>query len=167
MSQDMVETKEIELDVKINKNILYDYSLYHTYRSFAGILGTFIGILLIVYYVRMHNPLHLIFGIIVIFYLPVNLYMACTRQMQVTEAYKAPIHYRLHENGIEFSQGEIVQGYEWSKVLKAVGTSKSIFLYTGKNIATILPRADMGDDMLEILAYIHAHVEPSKVKIRF
>lgn len=167
MSQNINETKEIELDVKLNKNILYDYSLYHTYRSFSGMLGTFIGILLIINFVRNQNPLYLIFGIVVILYLPVNLYMACSRQMLMVEAYKSPIHYRLHEEGIEFSQGEVVQGYEWSKVIKAVGTSKSIFLYTGRNVATILPRESMGDDMLDILAYIHSHMEPAKVKIRF
>lgn len=159
--------EKIEFDVHMNVGVLYDYSLYHTYRSMAGILGTFVGILLIANFARFKNPLYLIFGIVCILYLPVALYMSCRKQMLSVEAYKQPLHYKLTDEGIEVSQGDIVQGHGWDAVIKAVSTGKSIMLYTGKNVATIFPRADLGDDTADVIKYICAHVEPKKVKIRF
>lgn len=158
---------EIEFDVKMDKDILYDYSLYHTYRGTAGIIGTAVGLLLILNFARYHNVLYLIFGVVTVLYLPVALYFNCAKQAAMVEAYKKPLHYKLSESGIEVSQGDIVQGHEWSAVIKAVSTGKSIILYTGKNVATIFPRKDLGGDVTEVIKIICANVEPKKVKIRF
>lgn len=157
----------IEFDVNMNTSVLYDYSLYHTYRSMPGLLGTLVGILLIMDYSRTHSLTCLLFGIIVILYLPINIYMNCRRQMLVVEAYKKPLHYKLTDSGIEVSQDDIVQGHEWEAVIKAVSTGKSIILYTGKNVATIFPREALDGMTTEVIKFICAHVEPKKVKIRF
>ena len=39
---------EVEFDVKMDAGILYDYMLHHTYSSFAGLMGTAAGALLLV-----------------------------------------------------------------------------------------------------------------------
>ncbi|MBR6328659.1 MAG: YcxB family protein [Lachnospiraceae bacterium] len=165
MSDNTKET--IEFDVNMNAGILYDYMLYHIYRSPIGIIGTVVGMLLLANYFRGRELLYLIFGIIVVFYLPVNLYTSSKRQMLMVESYKSPLHYTLSEEGIRVSQGELDQGHEWGRVIKAVATSKSIFLYTGKNVATIFPRKDMGDQTESVIRMISRYVEPGKVKIRF
>jgi hypothetical protein len=163
------EPGEIEFDVSMDWHILFDYYLYHTYRSFTGILGTVVGILLIAgfFYNTSNRIISLIFGIIVLLYLPVNLSMSARRQMLLVESYKSPLHYRLGSEGITISQGEVTQSHEWSAVIKAAGSAKSIFLYTGKNNATIFPRSAMGKKTEAVLRMISRYVAPGKVKIRF
>ena len=39
---------EVEFDVKIDSGVLYDYMLHHTYTSFAGVVGTMVGALMLV-----------------------------------------------------------------------------------------------------------------------
>ena len=41
---------ELEFDVKITANVLYDYMLRHTYYSASGLIGTIVGALMIVYF---------------------------------------------------------------------------------------------------------------------
>ena len=38
---------EVEFDVKIDSGVLYDYMLHHTYTSFAGVVGTTVGALML------------------------------------------------------------------------------------------------------------------------
>ena len=158
---------DLEFDVQMDKSILFDYSLYHTYMGISGLLGTFVGILLLISFTRDHSPLYLIFGIVVILYLPVNLYLACSKQILAVEAYKHPLHYKVNDEGITVSQGEQVVSHGWDRIIKAVSTRKSIILYTGKNVATIFPRSAMGELTVPVIQTISANVEPKKVKIRF
>lgn len=157
----------LEFDVQMDASILYDYYMYHTYRSFTGILGTVVGLLLIANFSVNKEVIYLIFGIIVVLYLPVTLGFSCRKQMLTVEAYKSPLHYRVGENGIEISQGELSQGREWAGVIKAAADAKSIFLYTNRNVATILPRSSMGDKTQEVIKLICKSMDPGKVKIRF
>lgn len=158
---------ECEFDVKMDVSVLYDYSLYHTYRNVTGLLGTLVGFLLIVNFLSNNNYLYLIFGIIVVFYLPVALFFSCKKQVDGNVAYKEALHYKVNDEGMEVSQGEIVQMQGWDKVIKAVATQKSIILYTSKNVATIFPREDVGENMDVLMKLIAEHIEPRRVKIRF
>lgn len=158
---------ECEFDVHMNTGVLYDYSLYHTYRSITGLLGTLVGFLLIMNYLSNNNILYLIAGIVVVFYLPVALYMSAKKQVMSNETYKQPLHYRICDEGMEVSQGDIVQMQSWDRVMKAVSTQKSIILYTSRSVATIFPREDVAENMDVLLKQIAEHVEPKRVKIRF
>lgn len=155
-----------EVDVQIDTSVLYDYFLRHIYNSFSGMLGTFIGIVLVMLYVMKDaSVLYLICGIVVILYLPVSLYLtAKTQAMQAS--FQTPLHYAFYENGVEVSQGETRQMQAWETMFKAVSTSKSIILYTGKNAASIFPRRDLGEDAYALIQVISTHMDPKKVKIK-
>ncbi len=155
-----------EVDVQIDASALYDYFLRHIYNSFSGMLGTFVGIVMVMLYIMKDaNVLYLIFGIVVILYLPVSLYLtARTQAMQAS--FQTPLHYAFYENGVEVSQGETKQMQAWENMFKAVSTSKSIILYTGKNAASIFPRRDLGEDAYALIQVISTHMDPKKVKIK-
>ena len=53
---------ELEFDVRITANILYDYMLRHTYYSASGLLGTVAGALMMVYYFSQGGVIFLIAG---------------------------------------------------------------------------------------------------------
>lgn len=155
-----------QLDVHIKPADLFDYSLRHSYTSPGGILSTIIGVLMVyAFFAKNASPLYLIFGIIVIVYIPVNLLLV-SRQQAMQEAFRNPLHYAFYENGMEVSQGENREMLEWEYIVKAVATSNSIIVYTGKNRASVFPRRDLTPDATALIQVLSTHVDPKKMKIK-
>lgn len=155
-----------EVDIQINTSALYDYFLRHVYTSFSGMLGTVIGIfMLMLYFVKESSVIYLICGIVIILYLPWSLYLTAKKQA-LQETFKNPLHYAFYENGVQVSQGDIKQMQKWEDMLKAVSTTRSIIIYTGKNSASIFPRKDLGGDAMGLIQIISTHMDPKKVKIK-
>ena len=155
-----------EIEVQIKASDLFDYSLRHSYTSLGGLLSTIVGILMIyAYFAKNASPLYLIFGIIVVFYIPINLFLM-SRQQAMQETFQKPLHYAFYENGMEVSQDDIREMIGWDYIVKAVATSKSIIVYTGKNRASIFPRRDLQPDATALIRVLSTHVDPKKMKIK-
>lgn len=155
-----------EADVTITVSVLYDYFLRHVYSSFSGMFGTMVGaFMIIVYLMKGLSVLYLICGIVVMLYLPCSLYLTAKRQ-SLQESFKTPLHYAFYENGVEVSQNDVRQMQKWEDMVKAVSTSQSIILYTGKNAASIFPRKDLKDDSMGLIQVISTHMDAKKVKIK-
>lgn len=155
-----------EVDIHMNTSVLYDYFLRHVYTTFSGMIGTIIGVFMVmVYFMKGISILYLICGIIIILYLPWSLFLTAKKQ-SLQETFKNPLHYAFYENGVEVSQGETRQMQKWEDMIKAVSTSKSIILYTGKNSASIFPRKDLGENAERLIRIIFTHMDSKKVKIK-
>ena len=155
-----------EIDVQIKASDLYDYSLRHSYTSLGGLLSTIVGVLMIyAYFAKNASPLYLIFGLIVVFYIPINLFLM-SRQQAMQEPFQKPLHYAFYENGMEVSQDDLKDMIGWDYIVKAVATSKSIIVYTGKNRASIFPRRDLQPDATALIRVLSTHVDPKKMKIK-
>lgn len=159
--------KQLEFDVKITCNDLYDYMLHHTYHSAQGLLGTCLGALFIFVFLKNSQPLYLIMGIVLILYLPWTLYLRSAKQVQNNPAFKEPLHYVLDEEGIHISQGEITECQKWQDMHKAVATGRSMIVYTSRVRACIFPRKQLAGMEQQVLAYISTHMDPRKVNIRY
>lgn len=158
---------ELEFDVHITSDKLYDYLLYHTYTSFSGMLGTLVGAFLIMGFLSTKYPIYLIAGVVLIGYLPCTLFIRAKRQVMNTEAFKKPLHYKMTDEGISVSQGDNEENQSWDSCVKAISTSKSIILYTSKTTASIFPRKDLGTKKDALIQMISTHMPPKKVKIRY
>ena len=157
---------EIEFDVKISANVLYDYMLRHTYSSLSGIMGTLVGALMLVLFASNRQPICLIIGVVILLYLPWTLFIKSRQQALGTPAFKKPLHYRLSDEGIEVSQDETVEQMGWDGMVKAVSTLNSIIVYTTPTNACIFPKKDLGDSKYKVIEIISTHMPPKKVKIR-
>lgn len=157
---------EIEFDIKINANVLYDYMLHHTYTSAAGLLGTGVGALMIVAFSMQHSVIFLIAGIVILAYLPWTLFIRSRQQLLANPAFKEPLHYRLDEEGITVSQNETEEKQSWEQMYKAISTGRSIIVYTSRINASIFPKKDLGENKAKVIEIISTHMPPSKVKIR-
>lgn len=156
---------ELEFDVKINAKVLYDYMLRHTYNSAAGILGSAVGALGIVAFFLNGYPLYLIFGLVILLYLPVALYTRAKRQA-LNPVFKEPLHYRMTQEGVYVSQKETEQFQKWEDMYRAVSTGRSLILYTSRVNASIFPRKDLGELQADVIGMISTHMPPKKVQIR-
>lgn len=157
---------EVEFDVKITPSALYDYLMTHTYHTFSGMIGTIVGALMVVAFFINMRPVFLIAGLVIILYLPWTLFIKSRQQYLANEAYKNPLHYRLSDEGIEVSQGDNVTLQSWDDMYKAVSSMGSILIYTNKINACIIPKKDLGDKKMAVIAAISTHMPPNKVKIR-
>ena len=71
---------ELEFDVHVDANALYDYMLRHTFTKAAGILGSTAGALGIVAGMMQRYPIYVIFGAVVLLYQPVSLWLRAQKQ---------------------------------------------------------------------------------------
>ncbi len=155
-----------EVDVHMNTSVLYDYMLRHTYTSPGGLIATIIGVFAILFAMKNAGVLYLIAGIVIILYLPWNLYLSAKRQVLTNEAFKKPLHYIFTKEGIYVSQGDQVEMQHWENMHQAVATGKSIIIYTSKVNASIFPRADLAENTVTVIELICRYMDPKKVKIR-
>jgi len=157
---------EIEFDVKITPNILYDYMLQHTYSHLPGLMGTIVGVLLLTLFAANRQPLILIIALVILLYLPWTLFLRAVSQAKTTPAFQKPLHYKLTEEGIAVSQDDTTEQMAWENMVKAVSTPKSIVVYTTAVNACIFPKKDLGDRKYKVIEIISTHMPPRKVKIR-
>lgn len=158
---------ELEFDVKVTSGALYDYLLYHTYTSLSGILGTLVGVFLLIGFASTKYVIYLIAGTVIIAYLPCSLFLRAKQQALNNPAFRQPLHYKMTDEGISVSQGENVEQQDWDSCFKAVSTGVSIILYTSKATASIFPKSDLGDKKEALIQMVSTHMPPKKVKIRF
>lgn len=164
MSEDL---KRLEFDVQIDSKVLYDYQIYHSYTGAGGLFGTCFGALLLIMFANNLNWIYLVFGIVVILYVPVEKSINCKKTVMLNPVYKKPIHYVISSEGVEVSQGDACQKLEWDGFVKAVNTKHSILLYSGKRNASIFPRKQLGEDIPTLISIIVENMDPSKVKIKW
>lgn len=157
---------EVEFDVRITPGALYDYMLFHTYTSPAGLIGAVTGALLVTAFFMGTGVLCLIAGIIILAYLPWTLFLKSRQQFLANPAFKMPLHYKMTEEGIEVSQNGEVQSQKWEDMFKAVSTPKSLIVYTSRINASIFPRKDLKENATAVIRMISTHMPPKKVKIR-
>ena len=158
---------EIDFKIQIKAGDLYDYMLRHTYHGAQGLLGSCVGALAILLFLGNRQVIYLIAGIVLLVYLPWNLFLKSRQQMLTTPAFKKPLHYILNEEGISVRQDGVMECQKWEDMHKAVSTSKSIIVYTNPVNACIFPRRELGDKQQQVIAYISTHMDPKKVNIRY
>ena len=140
--------------------------LRHSYISPSGILGSCFGALLVVLAVLTGQWMYLVFGIIMLAYLPWTLFLRSKKQALTNAGFQKPLHYVLDDTGVTISQGEESVQYLWEEMVKAVSTGRSIILYTSPVNATLFPRRELGDKTAAVIVMISTHMPANKVKIR-
>ena len=140
--------------------------LRHTYNSASGILGSCFGAMLVVLAVGTGQWLYLVFGLIMLLYLPWTLFIKSRKQVLMNPSFQEALHYSLTDEGVTISQGEESVTYPWEEMHKAVSTGRSIILYTSPVNATIFPRKQLGENVMPVIEMICTHMAPAKVKIK-
>lgn len=155
-----------EVDVNITASVLYDYMLRHTYMSLSGPIATLLGAMCILFFAKGANVVYLIAGIVIIAYLPWNLFLNAKRQVLTNEAFKKPLHYSFTKDGIYVSQDGKTEMQAWEHMHKAVSTGKSVIVYTSQRNASLFPRKDLGNDATTLLQILCRYMDPKKVKFK-
>jgi len=163
----------IKFDVKITKENLSGFLLYHNYTHFNGIFGIFISLLAIVYLIYEFEHLDitkiLILSVIAVLFIVVNplmLRQKAGNQIKQSEAFKNSITYELKDEGFVLSQGDQQSEILWSDVVKVRDSGKSIIIYISKIRAFIWPKDQMGSCYLKVIGALRDKVDADKIKIK-
>ena len=157
---------KLEFDIEISAADLYDFMLYHTYTGFSGLFGTVIGALFVIYFTMTGVWYYLAAGLLIIFYIPCSLFMRAKKQALTNNFFKKPIHYSLSDEGIRVTQDEYDMTLPWDKIVKAVASGRSIFLYTSKVNAWIFPKHILTTHKNDLIQMVSEYVAPDKIKIK-
>ncbi len=162
---------EINFEVNMKTNIMYDFMLYHAYRRSNGYLGPIFGTITLVFGIRAAAQgnsqflIWLLFSVLFLFMTPVSLYTKAKTQC-LSERFQKPIKYQINDEGITIFQDDQSAEAKWEDMKRAVCTRKSIFVYSGKSTAFIFPREDLGMELENVMRIIAEKMDPKKVNIR-
>ena len=158
----MEEKKPITFSVQMTWKEIYKFTMYHTYHSFAGILGVILSIMalanLILSFDKLSDQSKTIMTIVAAWFLifePLRMLMRSKSQMKLSKAYKKPLNYIVNEEGITVSQDEESQTIEWKQLFKIVETKSQFLVYSNRINSFIFPKSSLEgqvDDLGNVMA---------------
>lgn len=166
---------EEKISVKITKEELFDFLLYHTYSKFAGfltnVLGAAVGIMGVILMITGKiDVLQLVFYLIgsaaFLSFTPLQLRYRARKQVELNPQYQVVWEYTFGEGGIDVHHGEQAEHYDWKQIERSVTTPKTIGIYYGKDQALIIPKQSFGDRFVPIMQMIASQIGPQNVKLR-
>lgn len=126
-----------ELDVKMKADYIFDMLLYHMYSTFGGFMLNVAGLAVIITG-GMRYTFHksslagaiglMLFGVLLLVVTPLNLKLRARNTTKLPK-YRNTIHYGFDGDGIDETINCHVNHYDWSQILKAVSTPKTITFY--------------------------------------
>lgn len=149
-----------EFDITITSRDMYKFSMNHTYTGCQGIITIVLAIVCFVMsgvtygsVERNYTILYVVFGMLFLFYMPMNLYLRSKRQFLMSEVLKNPLHYVVDEEGIHTSQKEASAELSWEQVYKMMDTKQYVYIYSNRVNAYIIPKEQL-KDQYEVLRRI-------------
>lgn len=167
-----MKKENISFEVKMTVKELYRFLLYHAYHKVAGVLGILISIVaivaLIVGWENMTETTRAACIIIPVFLLvvdPLRFWNRARVQVKRNKVYKNALKYEVNAQGIVLYLGEQSQNVQWNQFMKIVETKNQFLLYTTPIMASIVPKASLGDDVEAFAEMIKTYTENTNVKL--
>lgn len=166
---------EERITVRMTKEYLFDFTLYHTYSKFSGFLTSILGVAIAFMGIIMFAvgkieaakiPFYLIAAIIFTGYTPCLLKYRAKNQVRQIDRYRVSNEVVFNEDGIHISYEDKEEIYEWKQIQKVVTTPKTIGFYYGAEQALIVPKTDFGDKFVSIMSMAVQKLGPEKVHFR-
>lgn len=142
---------QTEFDIKISGKDMYRFNLYHSYTGSQGKISIGVAILLIVVAIctrgtvsENYTKAYVVFAVVMLLYLPINLYLRSAQQMLGSPVLQNALHYKIDAQGVHTSQGDAAADLLWEEIHKIVFAKQYVFIYSTRVNAFILPREQMG-----------------------
>ena len=154
-----------EFDFQMDEKTLTDFYMSYNMGGFSGFVWPIIGVIAIVIAIlskdatpMTYRLLYVIFGLLFIFYIPLDLKKKAKKQLKTNPYYAQPIHYILDEEGVTTSQGENEATVEWKNFSRMKLTKKSMILYMRNRNACVFSLDVFGDDLEKAKEWIKSKI---------
>ncbi len=162
----------ISFDIKLKEKDLYRFQIKQAYKGMQGWLALVIAAIafgLCIYsygnerFGAKYTIMYLVFGVIFLFYVPFNLRMQTKRQFLMSAAFKGVMHYEITDEGVTLTAGGEQATMTWEQVYMITADKSSIYVYTSKIYAYIIPRAQISNQYAEIMAAFRSHLAETRI----
>ena len=154
-----------EFDFQMDEKTLTDFYMSYNMGGFSGFVWPIIGVIAIVIAIlskdatpMTYRLLYVIFGLLFIFYIPLDLKKKAKKQLKTNPYYAQPIHYILNEEGVTTTQGENEATVEWKNFSRMKLTKKSMILYMRNRNACVFSLSVFGDDLEKAKEWIKSKI---------
>lgn len=162
----------LEFDSKVTQGDLIHFKFYHKYHTVSGICEILLALVLIVICIMSVGKVNITYtlmtGFLGVFFLvfpPFDMVMRAKRQMQKVVIFKEKVHYKVTDEKISISLGEVTEDLPWDNIYKVKFDGRSIDVYlTGVN-ANIIPVRDMGEAAERFVEMAKGKLKPFQIKI--
>lgn len=162
-----------EFDITLHSSDLYRFSMYHAYAGGQGIVSTVVAAICFIASIltygsveKTYTVLYAGFGVLFLFYIPCSLYLRSKRQLLLSKPLQEALHYVVDDIGIHTSQGDAFADLPWDGLYKAVSTKRSVFLYSSRVNAYIIPRDQLGEAYGTVKSLAAAHLPNYRLKMK-
>ncbi len=162
----------MEFDVQLNADDMYRFNMYHAYHGTTGWMSILIGIMAYVVAITSYGrvtgtmtALYVVFGTLLLFYMPVNLKFASKHRVATQKEFQQPLHYALLEEHIAVSLGEEKSELPWKQVRKVVGTKHNLLIYTNRINAYVIPWREVEGKEDAVKEIISKHVDQKMIRM--
>lgn len=162
-----------EFDITLSSKDMYRFSMYHAYTGSQGIISILIAIVCFAASVfsvgsmeLTYTVLYALFGVLFLGYMPFHLYLSSKQQIKRSEVLQNALHYIADDNGIHTSQNDASADLPWDAVYKIVSTKSSVFIYSSRINAYIIPRDQLGKEYETLRQLAAAHLPKYRLKMK-
>ena len=164
---------ETEFDITLNSKDMYRFSMYHAYTGSQGIISVLIAALCFFVSIKTRGSVELtytilyaVFGVVILFYIPVQLYLRSKRQIMSSEVLRRPLHYRVDEKGVHTSQDDASADLPWDQIYKMVSTRHNVLIYSNRVNAFIIPKDQIEREYRMLAQIAEKHLPKYRYKVK-
>lgn len=163
----------IEFDIKLTSRDMYRFNMYQAYTGTQGWISILSAVLVFAVAWTRHADMeasklvmYLVFGILLLIYLPAVLYMRSKQSLAASPALRESLHYCVDEDGIHVSQGEAAADLKWNQIYRMVATKSNVLVYSNRINAYVIPREQLGEKYVTLSELANKNLEKHRVKMR-
>lgn len=141
--------------MKITKSELYEFLMYHNYKSIRGILSVLFSLVCmagtIVYWSQfssLQKVLMIFMSLMFIVITPIEYYVRAFRQAK--KGFHHEITYIFDESGITIQMEEQSSLMPWEDVMKVTSTKNLVLIYSSPMRALIIAKKEISDEFEQI-----------------
>lgn len=160
-----------EFDIKLTEKDLYSFNIYQTYHGIHGIFSILIAALVFVMAgVSAKNGeigytiLYIAIGILLLVYVPASLKLRVKQTMKTNKVISGVLHYEVTEEFVKVTSGEESGELPWNLVYQILERKDSIFIYSNRVNAYILPKNQMEDNGAAFMEIARKSLDSYRVK---
>lgn len=164
---------KIEFDITLTDKDMYRFSMYHAYTGSQGIISILLSVLSFIVAAATYGSvemsytiLYAVFGLLFLFYMPLNLYLRSKRQFLMSEELRKALHYVVDDTGVHTSQNGAAADLPWEQIYKIVSTKSNVLVYSNRINAYIIPRTQIAEQYETLKDIAGTHLPDYRFKMK-
>lgn len=163
----------IEFDITLTPRDMYRFNMYQAYSGSQGFISVILSVIAFVMagmtygtVELLYTALYIIFGIILLIYIPASLYLRSKQSLAASKVLREPLHYKVTEDGFHVSQGEENAQLPWEQIYKMTATKSLVLVYSSRIHAYVIPRAQLGNSYMELAKLAGRKLPKHRIKMK-